>query len=73
MYLGVHDNLKNNFKTLFFLLLQRQAIQPGRLTGVFSTNNLSETLTRDYFLLIGRLSSTTEGLRILEKTSGIFQ
>eukprot|EP00111_Clytia_hemisphaerica_P003838 TCONS_00011021-protein len=50
-----------------------EAIQPGRLTGIFSTNNLSETLTRDYFLLIGRLSSTTEGLRILDKTSGIFQ
>lgn len=53
--------------------INTKATQPGRLNGIFSTENLSETLTRDYFLLIGRLSSTSDGLRILDKTPGMFQ
>ena len=50
-----------------------EATQPGVLSGIFSTHSLSETLSRDYFLIIGRLSSSQVGLRILDKTPGIFQ
>lgn len=51
-----------------------EASQSGVLSsGIFSTHSLSDTLSRDYFLIIGRLSSSQVGLRILDKTPGIFQ
>ena len=45
----------------------------GPLNNILSTTSLTETLSRDYFLIIGRLSATQDGLRILDKTPGIFQ
>ncbi|XP_057305998.1 rapamycin-insensitive companion of mTOR-like isoform X2 [Hydractinia symbiolongicarpus] len=50
-----------------------EATQPGILNGIFSTQSLNETLARDYFLIIGRLSSSENGLRMLDKTPGVFQ
>ena len=43
------------------------------MMGIFSSSSINDTLGRDYFLFIGRLSSTHLGTKCLEKTSGVFQ
>ena len=40
--------------------------------AVFSPSSLQGTLSQDYFLLVGKLSKTHEGEKILEK-AGVFQ
>ncbi|KAK3755311.1 hypothetical protein QZH41_014619, partial [Actinostola sp. cb2023] len=41
-------------------------------SGVLSNNNVHNNLSRDYFLFIGKLSSTKAGSKLLDKT-GIYQ
>eukprot|EP00794_Sanderia_malayensis_P007811 gene7810-8657_t len=50
-----------------------EASSTGPMTGVFCTSSIMDTLSRDYLLFIGRLSSSTLGTRCLEKSSGVFQ
>ena len=61
------------FRNLLAFFFSLQATQPGIVTGLLSSANLNETLSCDYFLIIGKLSSTQIGQKVLEKISGIFQ
>eukprot|EP00795_Rhopilema_esculentum_P004460 gene4460-20703_t len=50
-----------------------EATSTGHMMGVFCSSSINDTLARDYFLFIGRLSSTHLGTRCLERSSGVFQ
>ena len=54
------------------LLLRSQALSPSITTGVLSNNNVLSTLSRDYFLFLGKLAGTKVGSKLLERT-GVYQ
>ncbi|XP_074611135.1 rapamycin-insensitive companion of mTOR-like isoform X3 [Acropora palmata] len=54
------------------LLQHSKALSPSITTGVLSKNNVLSTLSRDYFLFLGKLACTSKGSKLLER-NGIYQ
>ncbi|XP_078353189.1 rapamycin-insensitive companion of mTOR-like isoform X2 [Oculina patagonica] len=50
----------------------QEALSPSITTGVLSNNNVLSTLSRDYFLFLGKLACTKIGSKLLERT-GVYQ
>ncbi|XP_015755979.1 PREDICTED: rapamycin-insensitive companion of mTOR-like [Acropora digitifera] len=55
-----------------FLLEVEDALSPSITTGVLSKNNVLSTLSRDYFLFLGKLACNSKGSKLLER-NGIYQ
>lgn len=54
------------------LLQHSKALSPSITTGVLSNNNVLSTLSRDYFLFLGKLAGTKVGSKLMERT-GVYQ